>query len=46
MTANPVLSYVHGVASMIEINEAATVSRTIMKACLSCCKMTFGMKFH
>lgn len=32
MTANPVLSYVHGVASMIEINEAATVSRTIVKA--------------
>ena len=32
MTTNPVLSYVHGMAPMIEINEAATVSRTIMKA--------------
>ena len=32
MTTNPVLSYVHGIASMIEINKAATVSRTIMNA--------------
>ena len=32
MTANPTLSYVHGMAPMIEINEDATVSRTIMKA--------------
>ena len=30
MTANPVLSYVHNMASMIEINEAATVSRTLL----------------
>ena len=32
MTTNPVLSYVHGIAPMIEINKAATVSRTIMNA--------------